>query len=134
MIESIIYVSKKSELYKDEDLKKIVESAQKHNAENSVTGALAVVDNWFMQYLEGSAPDVNRTYRRISEDKRHHLLMIRHYGFADARLFDEWSMEDVTGEMRTWLDKTKDEHGRLDLYEITPADALAFFKALSERD
>lgn len=131
MLESIIYVSRAKEHLNTDDLLDIVQVAQKNNATNSVTGALAYIEGWFIQYLEGKATNVNALYRKINQDTRHSLLMIRHYSFTKERLFTGWNMQNVSEELYIWLDHVRDTTGDLDLARLTPHEALVFFRALA---
>lgn len=88
----LVYVSSISDEFQPDDLGKILESAQKHNKRNHVTGLLGFNRKIFLQCLEGSRAKVNETYHRILQDPRHDRIIMLDYKEIVERKFDSWSM------------------------------------------
>ena len=87
----LIYVSSLSP-GDEEQLPAILESAQRHNEKNGLTGMLLYAGGNFMQVLEGEPEHVQSTYDRIAQDPRHRSVeLISRMGVAH-REFPDWSM------------------------------------------
>lgn len=89
---AIVYVSQAARQLSLPELLQLQAQAQQRNQQEAVTGVLLYADGAFMQYLEGPAPGLARTYERI----RPHPW---HYGVIDLlrepiaeREFAGWSM------------------------------------------
>ena len=92
MIQQLIYTSDATDDLTDADLKSILESAHRNNAQWGLTGMLLFGRGHFIQVLEGSDDAVETLMARIAADARNtHLrrLMVR---TLDAREFADWSM------------------------------------------
>lgn len=89
---AIVYVSQAARVLTLPELQHLQAQAQLRNQQEDVTGVLLYADGAFIQYLEGPAPGLGRTYERI----RPHPW---HYGVIDlvrepirSREFAGWSM------------------------------------------
>lgn len=88
----IVYASSDGGRLEVDDLRKILHSAQKYNAENSITGLLVHSMGSFFQVLEGESESVISTFTRILADPRHsNVVRIIEEPIA-KRDFGEWRM------------------------------------------
>lgn len=90
-ITQLIYVS---DLVKGQEgeIGAILESAVRHNQQDDITGMLLYREGNFLQVLEGERAQVEATYQRISQDRRHHNLMMLTEEEVPHRHFANWSM------------------------------------------
>jgi hypothetical protein len=88
----LVYVSSATRPFSGEDLRVLLETCRKNNAELGVTGMLLYKDGNFMQALEGDEGAVRRLYERIAADPRHGGEITLQQGFAEGRQFSDWSM------------------------------------------
>jgi hypothetical protein len=76
----------------EHELGSILESSERHNARNGLTGMLLYYRGGFMQVLEGDDHQVKETYSRICADKRHHDILTLSQSEVTLRHFENWSM------------------------------------------
>lgn len=88
----LVYYSAARRELDAEALKRILESAVRHNLENDITGMLLYSDGSFMQVLEGPAEAIDETMRRIHLDDRHQDVFVIRRHTIDEREFGQWSM------------------------------------------
>ncbi len=88
----LVYVSSATWPFSGEDLRVLLETCRKNNAELGVTGMLLYKDGNFMQVLEGDEGAVRGLYARIAADPRHGGEITLQEGFAEGRQFPDWSM------------------------------------------
>ncbi len=88
----LVYISIASETLAYSDLKHILESSEKHNAINEITGLLIYQDVYFIQLLEGNETKVVETMSRIIKDRRHNHLQVILESKSNQRIFSDWSM------------------------------------------
>src|SRR4028119_1894045 len=88
----LVYVSSATRPFSREDLRVLLETCRKNNAELGVTGMLLYKDGNFMQVLEGDEGAVRGLYARIAADPRHGGEITLQQGFAEGRQFPDWSM------------------------------------------
>ncbi len=92
----LVYYSQN--LLKDDDkgqlklLREILATAQRKNAETSITGYLIFDRAWFIQILEGDRAEVRAAYERIARDPRHTGVTLLDTKPIPARTFQSWSM------------------------------------------
>lgn len=79
-------------------LASILASAQEHNVDNDVTGALAYGGGYFVQVLEGPEGAVAETMERITRDPRHDSLEIIGPLPVSRREFPDWCMASLMNE------------------------------------
>ena len=89
---SLVYRSVAVENFELPDIYKMLSDARLFNSRHNITGCLLFHDNQFLQLLEGEEKEVERLFRRIKKDSRHHKLEIICEERSSIRLFDEWSM------------------------------------------
>ncbi len=75
-----------------DDIADIVATAQRVNAELSVTGHLAFDGMAFAQILEGDGDTIKDLYAKIRRDRRHSGCVLLSFVPAAERRFDGWSM------------------------------------------
>jgi hypothetical protein len=73
-------------------LNAILDSANRHNERNGITGVLVFDRNWFVQLLEGEERAVRDTYRRLEADPRHRGIRFVEAVAVPGRLFGQWWM------------------------------------------
>jgi hypothetical protein len=88
----LMYRSRQAYEMKAADMVKLLFDARAFNRDNGITGLLLYHGGRFMQLLEGEQRQVQRLYRKISEDARHRDVMIEVDVPADRRLFPDWQM------------------------------------------
>ena len=88
----LVYVSSATRPFSGEDLRVLLETCRKNNAELGVTGMLLYKDGNFMQALEGDEGAVRGLYERIAADPRHGGEITLQQDFAEGRQFSDWSM------------------------------------------
>jgi len=88
----LVYISQAVVGFADEEVQNILQSSQRNNAANGITGVLVFGGGLFMQVLEGSEQAVLRLYVKILEDRRHSDCRLIHISPANERIFRQWSM------------------------------------------
>ncbi len=88
----LVYVSSATLLFPGEDLRALLATSRKNNAELGVTGMLLYKDGNFMQVLEGDEGAVRGLYEKIEADPRHGGEITLQQGFVEGRQFPDWSM------------------------------------------
>ena len=91
---SLLYVSCStiSPRARAQELQRIVNVAQAHNATMSVTGALVATTTHFAQILEGPQEAVAELMRRIRRDVRHKDIVVLSQTAIGGRRFPGWSL------------------------------------------
>ena len=74
------------------DLNAIMDSANRNNEKNNITGALIFDTLWFVQILEGERVAVSETLRRIMADGRHDEVTVMDARPIAERQFGNWWM------------------------------------------
>jgi Sensors of blue-light using FAD len=74
------------------DLVKLLLESRTYNGKHDITGLLLYRGGQFMQLLEGSQPEVQRLFRKIATDPRHHVEVVEVDAPAGRRLFPDWRM------------------------------------------
>ena len=83
------------------ELGELFTQARSHNKANGITGALLVLDDVFVQTLEGEQDVVQALLGRIRVDQRHDHLEVLDTSLVDSRVFARWSMAKVADEGET---------------------------------
>jgi hypothetical protein len=89
---SLVYVSSATRPFSGEDLRVLLGTCRKNNAELGITGMLLYKDGNFMQVLEGDEGAVRGLYERIAADPRHGGEITLQQGYVEGRQFPDWSM------------------------------------------
>ncbi|MBF0329366.1 MAG: EAL domain-containing protein [Nitrospirae bacterium] len=134
---TVIYVSRAAESVDEGEIFKILNTAQKFNAEQGITGFLLFNNGYFMQLLEGRKESVDALLEKIAKDERHKDFKIILRTTNQQRLFQDWSMGywnmKNTGadiDFSKWQERT------FHLTDISKDAKLcyAFFEALSSKN
>ena len=88
----LLYISHAAPGLTEEQVRNILESAQRNNPAAGLTGVLVRGGGLFMQVLEGPEQAVLRQYVKILDDRRHSDCRILHISPANDRIFEKWSM------------------------------------------
>jgi hypothetical protein len=70
----------------------LLTSARKFNAEHDLSGYLTLVDNQFLQILEGETAPLADVMARIKLDRRNHDVVVREQSTIEGKMFDDWTM------------------------------------------
>jgi hypothetical protein len=103
----LLYISDSSEGVARNQLQNILGTSQKNNAANGLTGVLISGGNAFMQVLEGPEQAVLRTYVKILDDRRHGNCRLIYISPVSGRLFSNWSMGSIEGNLLEFQDVTQ---------------------------
>jgi hypothetical protein len=96
MLVRLVYASRASEIYTPQTFDSILVSSRKNNPPNGITGVLCTNGFIFLQLLEGGRKEVNETFYRIAQDKRHTDVQILHFEEISERKFAGWAMGKVS--------------------------------------
>ena len=92
-LERLVYRSRTTEAYRGSaDFQQILKVAVRSNAQNRITGALALSDDIFVQVLEGPAARLEELLIKLRRDSRHTDLNVLGRWGVTARLFTGWDM------------------------------------------
>jgi Sensors of blue-light using FAD len=73
----------------------ILHASDINNRAHDISGFLLASRTHFLQVIEGTFEDVNKTFMRISRDTRHDNIQLLSYEVIDGRLFDGWGMKGI---------------------------------------
>ena len=73
-------------------LNAIMDTSNRNNRRDGLTGALLFDTLWFVQVIEGEREAVSTTFRRIIADNRHDAVTLMDVRPVDQRLFGNWWM------------------------------------------
>lgn len=80
------------------ELVHLLEQARARNRSLSITGMLVFDDGHFFQWLEGPALAVDKLWRAIQNDSRHHDVRLLGQHSIPVRLFGDWEMRLAYGQ------------------------------------
>jgi Sensors of blue-light using FAD len=92
MLMRLIYVSTAVDGVDMNEFKRILETAQKNNMSQDLTGMLVFNSKIFLQALEGSRESINTLYNKLTKDPRHYSLTLLKYEAIEERHWPDWSM------------------------------------------
>lgn len=122
MLSRLIYASRETRQFANEDIDQILAASRRNNLKDGVTGMLCHGDGRFLQYLEGDKTAVQSIYDRIAGDERHTDVILIEQVNAERRIFGDWSMGFVdVNDMLTNV--TLPEAGRMDEFHPEKLDA-----------
>lgn len=112
MIDQILYISRTSQDFESDDLEAILLCCRRNNFELAVTGALTMIDDWFLQVLEGPSDTLDMLIGLIGTDRRHREMRILARQSVERRSFPDWSMGHVLteGAKEEWRALVKAAH------------------------
>jgi hypothetical protein len=115
------------------DLKRILDSAIRHNKAAGITGGLVFSRNHFVQVLEGIQPAVTRAFSRIMVDRRHTEITLIEAKPITERSFAAWSM-GYAGDAPLFDAIGESVGGAIELARINADDLVASLYQLVQRD
>jgi hypothetical protein len=128
----LIYQSKATRAFSDDDLTQLLSKARDFNTQYKVTGLLLYGYGSFLQILEGDDDIVKALYYlRIAADPNHQNLRVLREGFVEKRLFDQWAMafrpldNNLFSQMSGYVNPdTESQYGRNLLSPFSTMEAL----------
>jgi hypothetical protein len=91
-IHQLVYVSFAVRDFDHEDLKSILETSRKYNAQHEISGLLLYSNRNIIQILEGQKEAVRDLFEKIRVDSRHQKVTLLSFEKATKRDFKEWAM------------------------------------------
>lgn len=79
----------------------LLKNARSANGHRDITGALLYRNGIFVQMLEGPKESVEDLRGRIYRDPRHSGILTLIRGYANERIFAEWTMHFISADERT---------------------------------
>ena len=118
MLKQLIYRSKATANFSEDDLLKITSDSLPFNQENNITGILLFDGDYFFQVLEGKSEVVQSLFEHIKEDSRHTNIAKVTELVVHKRDFGEWSLRTLAvneGSRCYWLppDLSLSREGRM---------------------
>lgn len=98
-MEQIIYASQAKENITPAEVEAILRTAAQKNKEHQITGVLVLVNNIFIQVLEGEEKDIQQLLFNIKNDPRNVDLRVLCSEKIKERSFPNWAMgyiDDMT--------------------------------------
>lgn len=92
MLSEVLYVSQSTHRCGHASDLGILNSAQRNNSRNRLTGILLRGEDWFAQCLEGPQAELRSTFERIAEDDRHFDIRYWWNDELRARRYPRWRM------------------------------------------
>jgi hypothetical protein len=131
MLVRLMYASRAAESLGHDELSAIVKKSQTRNVELGVTGVLCFSGGVFLQALEGGRNAVNALYNKITQDRRHHDVVLLIYDEVPERRFAGWSMGSVNlARINPAVLLKYSETAVLDPYAVSGKASLALFDDL----
>ncbi|HBL20438.1 MAG TPA: hypothetical protein DDZ29_06285, partial [Alteromonas mediterranea] len=106
MLKQLIYRSKATEKFSEEDLSKIMSDSLPYNEPNGITGILLFDGEYFFQVLEGESEKVEALYEHIKKDRRHSAIVKVTEIVIHERNFGAWLLRTLLvnqGSRCYWL-------------------------------
>jgi len=91
-LQELIYTSLSVPSGTTDNVADILETSQRNNVANHVTGLLLFDGQRYIQILEGDPSDVDRLFVNITKDDRHQQVELLHKGGISGRAFETWRM------------------------------------------
>lgn len=88
----LIYFSSAKDLFTKEELVALLGQAREKNERLGISGILLYKDGNFLQLIEGEPDAIKAIYTTISEDPRHHEMVVVFDEAVSERLFGDWRM------------------------------------------
>ncbi len=80
------------------ELGELFSAARSNNKKQHITGALLLLDDYFVQTLEGDEPAVTALLARIKADSRHDSIEVLDTDLVATRVFARWAMAKVADD------------------------------------
>jgi hypothetical protein len=115
-----------------DDISGILAWSNTYNPAMGITGVLCLLDQTYMQYLEGEEATVVALFKSIHKDTRHRGATILDQRKIAQRAYPNWSMAVMQWDARTKAIFRSFSPGQnLDLYASDPATAAPLVRALT---
>lgn len=88
----LIYISKASASFSDDDIKAILAVSNSKNRAAGVNGMLIYCEPELIQLLEGEKAAVEKIFAAIKQDSRHYNINVFHQSEIKKRSFEFWPM------------------------------------------
>lgn len=95
----LVYISHAAEDISYTDIRDILSVSRKNNAQENITGLLIFREGYFLQLLEGSETAVKTILGQIMMDDRNHSLRVLIEAEGGERLFQDWQMAFIDGDI-----------------------------------
>ncbi|WP_174298472.1 BLUF domain-containing protein [Sphingomonas bacterium] len=124
MLYTYVYCSRAAEGVGDFEVSRIVESAQRSNSANGITGVLVFGSGVFFQWIEGPAAQVQKLIESLRADPRHYDFVSLDWSEEKReRLYPNWEMErveadDIRSVLRDALGSAQDKNNIASLKRI----------------
>ena len=92
---SLIYRSHCKGLANWDLVESILDSSNRNNPANGITGVLVVTETHFLQVLEGPFKPLNATFERIARDTRHEEIQLISFKEITEKRFADWAMHGI---------------------------------------
>jgi len=94
-LQLLVYVSQMTQPMAADELKELVAQALKKNESQGITGTLLVLNDHFVQFLEGAPEEIERLMVTIKADSRHERVEVILTEVVNRRHFADWGMSVV---------------------------------------
>jgi ABC-type tungstate transport system permease subunit len=101
---SLIFVSAEKHPMGSRDLEQLFRTSHTNNSRRNVTGALLYADGSFMELLEGEKSVIDKLFRKIEQDARHHFVMLIDRSPLQEREFSSWETVSKDSTVPAWLE------------------------------
>ena len=94
--EKLVYLIFASSAVKEldrQELSELCQQAETKNKKLGITGQLIYDGGNFLSVLEGESKAIQQVFSAISNDSRHHGLILIHEDVLTKRVFSSWSMD-----------------------------------------
>ncbi|WP_197940677.1 BLUF domain-containing protein [Sphingomonas sp. HMP6] len=110
LLETFVYCSRAAESVDDMEVDRLIEWAQRSNADRGITGVLVFGSGIFFQWIEGPPSQVQNLIASLHGDPRHHDIVALDRSVEKRdRLYPNWEMERVgPDQIRTVLQDALD--------------------------
>jgi hypothetical protein len=131
MLNRLIYASHARASCLD-DVPGILDWSRTYNPGLGITGVLCLLDQTYMQHLEGEEAAVKALFESIRRDRRHHGAVVLDQRPIARRAYPDWSMAIMEWDARTKAIFRSFSPGQsLDLYASDPTTAAPLVHALT---
>ena len=113
-LKRLVYLSRQETTLTTKDIHQIIETSEKNNEANGLSGLLIYSKRSFLQVIEGDIYKLNGSFAKICRDARHSDISIVEFTSIENQLFANWKMRLFC------LDDFKMPENMLDLAESSP--------------
>ncbi len=131
MLVRLLYASRFAKPLCSEQIDIILAESRSHNHDRGVTGILCYSGDIFIQVLEGGRREVSALYNSITQDPRHHEVVLLHFEEILERRFFGWTMGQVNlAKVNPSTLLKYSEKAVLDPYTLSGSVSLALLEEL----